>query len=79
MQRLILLPPGAPKAAVAALQKAVLRLNEDKAFAEDAMKTIKFVPEYTATPDLKQEVRELLTLKPEMAAALTAYMKAAKK
>jgi putative tricarboxylic transport membrane protein len=79
MQRMILLPPGAPKAAVAALQKAVLRLNEDKAFAEDAMKTIKFVPEYTATPDLKQEVRELLTLKPEMAAALTAYMKAANK
>ena len=79
MQRLILLPPGAPKDAVAALQKAVQRLNGDKAFAEDAMKTIKFVPEYTADPNLKQEVRNLLTLKPEMSAALTAYMKAANK
>jgi len=79
MQRLIVLPPGAPKDAVAALQKAVQRLNGDKAFAEDAMKTIKFLPEYTADPNLKQEVRNLLTLKPEMRAALTAYMKAANK
>lgn len=79
MQRMIVFPPGAPAAAVAALQKAVLRLNEDKAFAEDALKTIKFVPEYTANTNLKQEVRYLLSLKPEMRAALTAYMKAAKK
>jgi tripartite-type tricarboxylate transporter receptor subunit TctC len=79
MQRMIVFPPGAPAAAVAALQKAVLRLNEDKAFAEDALKTIKFVPEYTANTNLKQEVRDLLSLKPEMRAALTAYMKAAKK
>ena len=34
MQRLVMLPPGAPPAALAALRAAVLRLNTDSVFAE---------------------------------------------
>ena len=37
MQRQIVLPPGAPPAAVAALRAAVLRLNGDKEHAEEAV------------------------------------------
>ena len=79
MQRMIVFPPGAPAAAVAAMQEAVRRLGADKVYAEEALNILKFVPEYTAEPNLKQEVRELLSLTPEMRSALTDYMKAAKK
>ena len=51
MQRQIVLPPGAPPAAVAALRAAVLRLNGDKEHAEEAVRTIGYVPEWMAGPD----------------------------
>ena len=56
MQRLIVLPPRAPPAAVEALRAAVLRLNPDKAYAEDATKAMGFVPEYEAGPDTNRQV-----------------------
>ena len=51
MLRILALPPGAPRPAVEALQAALVRLNNDKAYAADAMKTIGFVPEYTTGPE----------------------------
>ena len=44
MLRLIVMPPGSPKAAADAMRTALARLNNDKEYAEDAMKTIQFVP-----------------------------------
>jgi tripartite-type tricarboxylate transporter receptor subunit TctC len=78
MQRLLVLPPGTPPAALAALRAATAELNNDKAFADDAMKTIGFVPDYAASPDTNTEVRRALVLKPETRAFATQYMKGGK-
>ena len=51
MQRIFSLPPGAPPAAVAALRAALERLNNDKEYHADAIKTLGFIPEYYAGAD----------------------------
>jgi tripartite-type tricarboxylate transporter receptor subunit TctC len=79
MQRLLVLPPNVPPAALAALRAAVLRLNSDKAFAEDAFKTIGFVPEYAAGPQTNGQVRSALAVKPEVRAFVVDYIKKANK
>ena len=79
MQRLVVLPPHAPQAAVDALRAAVTRLNNDKEFADDAMKALGFVPEYEAGPDTNREVRSALTVKPEVRSFVTEYVKNGKK
>ena len=79
MQRLVVLPPHAPQAAVDALRAAVMRLNNDKDFADDAMKALGFVPEYEAGPDTNREVRSALTVKPEVRSFVIDYVKNGKK
>jgi len=79
MQRLLVLPPAAPAAAIEALQAAVLRLNNDKAFADDALKTIGFVPEYVAGPQVNRQVRQALVVKPEIKAFVVDYIKGVNK
>jgi tripartite-type tricarboxylate transporter receptor subunit TctC len=76
MQRLVVLPPGAPKGAMDALQKALLALNNDSDFAEDARKTIGFVPEYIAGPETNRQVRKALAVKPEVRSFVLDYIKA---
>jgi hypothetical protein len=68
-----------PPASVAAIRAAVLQLNDDKAFAEDAMKTVGFVPEYTAGPETNRQVRSSLTVKPEVRRFVLDYIKSANK
>jgi len=75
MLRILALPPGAPQAAVAALQAAVVRLNEDRAYGDDAFKVIGFVPEYTTGPDTNREMREGLTVRPQIKAFIADYVK----
>jgi tripartite-type tricarboxylate transporter receptor subunit TctC len=79
MQRLVLMPPGVPADAVASLRAAVNRLNADKAFAEDALKTMGFVPEFVASDDTNRQVRQALVLKPEIREFLASYVKRANK
>jgi tripartite-type tricarboxylate transporter receptor subunit TctC len=79
MQRLLVMPPGTPQAAVDTLRAALLRLNNDKAFAEDAIKTIGFVPEYAAGPETNRQVRAALTVRPEVRTFVVDYIKNAKK
>jgi len=79
MLRLMVMPPGSPKAAVDALRTAVARLNNDKEYAEDAMKTIQFVPQYETGANFNEQVRRRLELKPEIRAFVIDYIKAAKK
>ena len=50
-------------------------MNEDKAYAEDAIKTIGFVPEYATGPDTNREVREGLSVSPEIKAFIADYVK----
>src|SRR5215470_8744940 len=73
MQRQIVLPPRAPVAAVTALRAAILRLNDDKEHADEALRTIGFVPEWIAGPDTNKEVRDALTISPAMRAFIAEY------
>ena len=79
MQRLVVLPPGAPEEAVAALRSAILRLNDDKSFAEETMRAVGFVPEYVAGPDTARQIRQATALAPEMRRFLSDYAKGARK
>jgi len=79
MGRLIALPPKAPAAAVAALRTATARLNHDKAFIEDSMKALGFVPNYVTGPDTNRLARQTLTVRPETRAFVAEYIKRAKK
>jgi tripartite-type tricarboxylate transporter receptor subunit TctC len=75
LQRLVVLPPGAPKAAYEALRIAIERLNDDNEFAADAMKTIQFVPDYPTAPDMSSQVRAMLVATPEMRDYINHYTK----
>ena len=75
MQRLFVLPPGAPQAAVEALRAALLRLGKDTEFANDAMKTMGYVPEYDAEPDTNDIVRNALIVRPEIRTFVADYIK----
>src|SRR5262249_49106994 len=77
MQRLFALPPGAPPMAVSALRAALVRVGNDKAYAEDALKTMGYVPEYEAGTDTSEKVRAALTVRPEVRNFVTDYIKAA--
>jgi tripartite-type tricarboxylate transporter receptor subunit TctC len=79
MQRLIVLPPRAPQAAVEALRAAVLRLNGDAAFAEDATRAMGFVPQYEASPDTDRQVRQALALRPEIRTFVADYIKSGRR
>jgi hypothetical protein len=79
MQRLFVLPPGAPPGAIEALRKAVIELNADQAYQEDALKSIGFVPEWISGPETNGRVRQALAAKPEMRAFLADYIQNRKK
>lgn len=79
MQRQIVLPPGTPPAALAALRAAVLELNDDKEHAEEAARTIGFVPEWVAGSDTNTEVRAAITISPEMRTFIADYVRRAVK
>ena len=75
VQRLIVMPPGAPAAAVAALRAAIIRVNADPAYAEEAEKTFGFVPQWAAGPDTSEVAQGALTVRPEVRSFLSDYMK----
>jgi hypothetical protein len=73
LQRMIVLAPGAPRAAYDALGKAIERLNQDPEFAAEALRTIEFVPDYPTGPDMSATVRAMLHATPEMRAFINDY------
>jgi putative tricarboxylic transport membrane protein len=75
MLRLIVMPPGSPKAAVDALRAAVARINDDKEYAQEAMKTIQFVPHYETGADINERIRKRLEVKPEVRSFVLDYIK----
>jgi hypothetical protein len=79
MQRLVVMPPGTPPAAIAALRQALAALNDDKDYAADAMTAMGFVPHYTIDPALDRQMRERLSIAPDERGFITAYMKKAGK
>jgi hypothetical protein len=79
MLRLIVMPPDTPIAAADALRAAIARLNDDKEYAEEAMKVIQFVPHYETGPGINDRVRKRLEVRPEIRTFVADYIKAAKK
>jgi tripartite-type tricarboxylate transporter receptor subunit TctC len=79
MQRMIVLPPNSPPEALAAMRTAVAKLNDDKEYAEDSVKTFGFVPEWTAEPDVAQRIRKNLVLPAEIKDFIHTYIKNAPK
>lgn len=75
MQRMIVLPPSAPPEAAAALRAAVRKLNDDREYEEDAMKTFGFAPEWTASDDVADRVRRALVLPQNVKDFMHAYIK----
>jgi tripartite-type tricarboxylate transporter receptor subunit TctC len=75
IQRMIVMPPGAPPPAIEALRAAIARVNADKAYAEEAERTFGFVPQWTAGPDTPKVAQTALTVRPEVRAFLMDYMK----
>jgi hypothetical protein len=61
------------------LRAAVRKLNNDAAFADEALKVVGFVPEYVAAPETNQQVRSALAVKPEIRAFVANYIKSANK
>jgi tripartite-type tricarboxylate transporter receptor subunit TctC len=79
IQRTVVLPPNAPPAAVAALRDAIEALNHDPAYAEEAMQTLGFTPEWIAGPDTNAQMRRSLSITPAMRSFIASYVKGAKK
>ena len=75
MYRLIAMPPGAPKEAVEALRQAVLQLNNDKEYLDEAQKTMGDAPEYVSGTNLNEQVRNGLSISPELKAFTEEYVK----
>jgi hypothetical protein len=57
------------------LRAAILKVNADPGHAEDSMKTFGFVPNWIASSDVNDRVRNNLTLKPEMKQFIIDYVK----
>jgi tripartite-type tricarboxylate transporter receptor subunit TctC len=79
IQRLMVMPPGAPPAAVDAIRAAIARVNGDTAYAQEAEKAFGFVPQWQASADTPRLAQAALTIKPEVRAFLLNYMKNAPK
>ena len=75
VQRLIVMPPGAPQAAVDALRAAIARVNADPAYAEEAERTFGFVPQWRGNADTPRVAERALGIRPEVRAFLVDYMK----
>jgi len=79
MLRAVVMPPGSPPAAIAALRTAVARLNDDPEYAADAIKTMQFAPRYETGADLDTRVRNALKVAPGIKEFVKEYLKNAGK
>jgi tripartite-type tricarboxylate transporter receptor subunit TctC len=73
-ERILVMPPGSPKAAVTALKAALQEVNEDKDFQQDALTTIKFVPHYTMDAEKERLFYEKLDPDPKFKAFIDQYI-----
>jgi tripartite-type tricarboxylate transporter receptor subunit TctC len=78
MQRLSLLPPGVPQPAIDALRSAVDKLNDDKEYIAEAVKTLGYIPEWETGSDINQRVRSALSADPNTRAFIADYVKKAR-
>ena len=77
MYRLMALPPSAPQEAVNALRNAVVQLGTDRAYLDEANKITGDAPEYVTGPTLNDQVRQGLTVDPQLKQFMDVYAKKA--
>lgn len=73
-QRILVLAPGAPPAAVTALRSALNKLRTDAEFGADAMKSLKFVPTFLADEATERQFKSVVEPEPAMQAFIRAYV-----
>jgi tripartite-type tricarboxylate transporter receptor subunit TctC len=79
-QRIIALPPGAPKEAVDALRKALKSLNSDAEYRAEAEKVIGLSPNYETGDDVNERMGVILdSLNPNLKAFIRNYIESAHK
>jgi tripartite-type tricarboxylate transporter receptor subunit TctC len=74
LQRLILMPPGSPPEAIAALRTGFAGLSHDEAFERDALTTIKYVPRFAEGDRAEGLVRAALNPAPDVVSFIRAYI-----
>lgn len=79
MYRLMALPPGVPKAAVDALRAAVVKLNDDAAYLDEAQRSMGDAPEYISGASLNDDVRKGLSIDPALKKFMEDYVKQAER
>ena len=79
MQRIAVLPPGAPKAAIDALAAGFKGLETDPEFAAEGRKTFGFVPAFRTGPDTNDKIRTALNVSAETKAWISRYVEDAGK
>jgi tripartite-type tricarboxylate transporter receptor subunit TctC len=73
MQRVIVLPPNAPRGALDALRSATAKLNSDKEMEAEALKVVGIRPEFVTGPDTSEQVRRALAVDPKIVAFIENY------
>jgi hypothetical protein len=79
MLRTVAMPPDSPKAAADALRVALGRLNNDKEYADEALKVMQFVPVYVTGADINARVRKAMAVSPAVRTFVLDFMKSANK
>ena len=77
MYRLLALPPSAPVELRDALRRAVVALNDDKAYQDEARHLMGDAPEYVSSASLNDHVRAGLTLAPDLKSFMQDYVRRA--
>ncbi len=79
LQRVLTLPPGAPRPALEALQSALVAVSKDRDFETEALNKMGYVPDLIATPNLNEHIRAMLNISPETKQFIIEYIKSAPK
>jgi len=79
MQRTLLLSPGSPAAATAAMREAVERLSRDEDFLAEAMKLMRFQPRFQIGEEGIKLYQQITQISPEIVTFLKDFIAQHKK
>ena len=79
MTRAVLLPPGSPREAVAALQQAITSLSRDEEYLADAMKVMRFHPRFEMGEQAERLYQKATQVSPEVASFIRQYIEQVRK
>lgn len=79
MTRAILLPPGAPKQAVAALKQAVAALSKDEEYLADATKVMRFRPRFEMGAGGERLYQRATQISPDLAKFIRQFIEQERK